>query len=151
MESRKRASHHENSRIKQKLDKLANDVKKLPQERQDELNKVINQRAFSPQDAAPMLGISLSTIRRLMRTGEIKFFRIGTKRIRISSEEIERFKNSVTLGSAAKILGVHGYTIQRLIKSGKLPATRIGRPYRIAISDLEQFMKSQESKNGTDE
>lgn len=151
MESRKRASHHEDGGINKKLDKLANDIKKLPQERKDRLKDVINQRAFSPQDASVMLGISLSTVRRLMKAGEFKFFRIGTKRIRISAEEIERFGNSVTLREAATMLGVHELTIRRLIKSGRLPATRIGRPYRIAIADLNSIMEGGLDKEENDE
>jgi excisionase family DNA binding protein len=151
MESRKRAPHHEDGSIKKKLDKLAEDIKKLPHERKDKLKEVISQQAYSPKDAAMMLGISLSTIRRLMTCGEIKFFRIGNKRIRIASDEIERFKNSVTLGDAAKMLGVHGLTIRRLIKSGKLRATRIGRPYRIAIADLKYIMEGGLNKEENDE
>jgi excisionase family DNA binding protein len=147
MESRKRASHHEDGSIKEKLDKLAEDVKKLPQERKAKLQEAISQQAFSPQAAAVMLGVSLSTIRRLMKTGEFKFFRIGTKRIRIAAEEIDRFRNSVTLGEAAKVLGVNGITIRRLIKSGRLHATRIGRPYRIAMADIEAIMQSDKSKD----
>lgn len=141
MEPRKRSSHHENGSIKKKLDKLANDVKKLPAARQDKLKDLIGKRAYSTQNAAALLGISISTIRRLMHNGEIKFFRVGV-RIRIASDEIERFGNMVNLKDAADILGVHSLTIRRLIKRGKLPAIRIGRPYRIAISDIEKIMES---------
>ena len=140
MEPRKRAPN-DKGRIAEKLDKLADDIKKLPNERKDMLKEVIHQRAYSSKDAAALLGISLSTIRRLMALGEIKFFHIGKKRIRIAADEIERFGNSLTLGASAKMLGVHNVTIRRLIKSGRLKATKIGRPYRIAIDDLESIME----------
>lgn len=146
MESRKRASSFSKGRIEEKLDKLANDIKKLPEERQDKLNSLINKRAYSTKDAAAQLGISVSTLRRFLRAGVISFFRVGP-RIRFSSDEIERFGNVVNLKQAADLLGVHPLTVTRLIKSGKLQAHRIGRPYRIAISDLEQFMQSETYKN----
>ena len=140
MEQRKRPSSTKNGGIKKKLDKLADDIKKLPPDRQDKLKNLIGKRAYSSKDAAAILGISYSTIRRLMHAGVIKFFRIGP-RIRVSSDEVERFQNTVNLKEAADILGVHALTIRRLIKSGKLPAFRIGRPYRIAIADIEKIME----------
>ncbi len=112
------------------------------------LKEVIYQRAYSSKDAAALLGISLSTIRRLMSLGEIKFFYIGKRRVRIAADEIERFGNSLTLGASAKMLGVHSVTIRRLIKSGQLKATKIGRPYRIALSDLEHIMEGRFDKTG---
>jgi excisionase family DNA binding protein len=142
MESRKRSSNNENSGIKQKLDKLADDIKKLPPERQDRLKDLMVKRAYSTENAAKQLGISLSTLRRFIKSGAIKYFRLG-KRMRISADEIEKFGNVVNLKEAADILGVHPLTVNRLIKSGRLKAYRIGRPYRIAISDLEQFMQSE--------
>jgi excisionase family DNA binding protein len=142
MESRKRTPHNENGGIKQKLDKLADDIKKLPEERRDKLKDLIEKRAYSTQDAAKQLGISVSTLRRFIRSGVIAYFRIG-KRIRFSADEIARFGNVVNLKEAANILGVHPLTVRLLIVNGKLPAHKIGRPYRIAISDLELFMKSE--------
>ena len=142
MEQRERTSNPKSSRIEEKLDKLADDIKKLPDKRKNKLKELLDKRAHSSQEAAVLLGISFSTLRRLMKSGEIKFFRVG-RGIRISAEEIERLGNSVTLQEAADILGVHSFTIRRLIKSGKLRAHRIGRPYRIARSDLELLMKSE--------
>ena len=151
MEPRKRAPNDE-GRIAKKLDKLAEDINNLPQERQDIIKEVIHQRAYSSKDAAALLGISLSTIRRLMALGEIRFFHIGKRRIRIAADEIERFGNSLTLGASAKMLGVHNVTIRRLIKCGQLKATKIGRPYRIAISDLERVMEGNlENANNAEE
>ena len=148
MESRKRSSNNENSGIKQKLDKLADDIKKLPPERQDRLKDLMGKRAYSTENAAKQLGISVSTLRRFIKVGVIEYFRVGN-RIRFSSDEIERFGNVVNLKEAADILGVHALTIRRLIKSGKLRAHQIGRPYRIAISDLELFMQSEKSSDTT--
>jgi excisionase family DNA binding protein len=146
MESRKRSSNNENGGVKKKLDKLANDIRKLPAERQDKLKDLMVKRAYSTKDAAAQLGISVSTLRRFLKAGVISYFRV-VPRIRFSAKEIERFGNVVNLKEAADILGVHPLTVNRLITSGKLPAHRIGRPYRIAISDLEQFMQSETSKD----
>ena len=146
MEQFKRPSHSKSdSRISKKLDKLADDIKKLPAERQDKLKNLISKKAYSTKDAAIQLGISVSTLRRFLRAGVISYFRVGP-RIRFSADEIERFGNVVNLKEAAEILGVHTLTVNRLIKNGKLRAHRIGRPYRIAISDLELFMQSGTSK-----
>lgn len=140
MEQRKRPPHDE-GRIAKKLDKLADDIKKLSPERKEVLQEAITQRAYSPKDAAVLLGISLMTVRRLMASGKLKFFRIGTKRIRISADEIEPYTNTVNLCDAAKILGVHDLTIRRLIKSGRLRAIRLGHFYRIANADIEHIME----------
>lgn len=140
MEQRKRPPRDE-GRIKAKLDKLSEDIKKLPQERKEMLQEAITQKAYSPKDAATLLGISLMTVRRLMAAGKLKFFRIGTKRIRISADEIEPYTNSVDISTAAKTLGVHPLTIRRLIKSGRLKAIRLGHFYRIANTDLEHIIQ----------
>lgn len=146
MEPRKHPSHNEDGSIVRKLDKLADDIKKLPEDRQDKLKELISKRAYSTKDAAAQLGISVSTLRRFLRAGVISFFRVGP-RIRFQADEIERFGNVVNLKQAADILGVHPLTVTRLIKSGKLKAHRIGRPYRIVISDLEKFMQSETYKD----
>jgi len=141
MESRKRSPHNKDGGIKKKLDKLVDDIKKLPTERQDKLKDLMAKRAYSTRDAAAQLGISVSTLRRFIKAGVISHFRVGP-RIRFSADEIKRFGNVVNLKEAADILGVHTLTIRRLITSGKLPAHQIGRPYRIAISDIEKIMES---------
>lgn len=146
MAQRKRTPNNENGSVEKKLDKLADDIKKLPKTRQDQLKDLLGKRAYSPQDAVSMLGISMSTLRRLMHSGVIKFFRIG-RRLRIAYDEIERFRNTVNLEEAAKILGVHPQTIRRMIVSGKLPAFRIGRPYRIAVADIEKIMGTDLSQD----
>lgn len=128
-----------------KLDKLADDIKNLPANRQERLKGLLEKRAYSTKDAAEQLGISLSTLRRLMRAGMIDFFRISQK-IRIASEEIDRFGNSVSLKEAAKILDVHTLTISRLIKVGKLKSHRIGRAYRIPLEELNLFMQGGNAK-----
>lgn len=140
MESRKRASHPKGGSIDKKLDKLADDIKKLPRNRKSKLEELISNRAYSTKDAAASLGVSFSTVRRLMKNGEINFFRIGNS-VKITASEVDRFSNMVNLQQAADILDVHAITIRRLIISGKLPALRIGRCYRIATSDIEKIMK----------
>lgn len=153
MEPRKRTppskkSSIENKRqekVDEKLNKLAEDVKKLPPERQARFKELLTKKAYTTEEAAKQLGVSISTVRRLMRAGKIAFFKVGP-RIRISLSEIDRYGDCVTLKQAADILGVHKLTVTKLIKTGQLPAHRVSWPYRIYISDLEKFMESQREK-----
>ena len=143
MESRKRTPSIKGSvDIEAKLDKLAEDISHLPDNRKEELKEMLHKKAFSVQDTAGILGISVATLRRLMRSGRIEYFRI-TNRIRIPAEEIERFQSNLTIGETAEILNVHPETVRRLIKSGRLPAVQIGRPFYIALADLKKLMESE--------
>lgn len=141
MESRKCPPHPKDGGVKKKLDKLAEDIKKLPQDRKDLLKKSIERKAYSTREAADMLGIAYTTLRRLMMSGEIKYIKITSRCIRISADEIERFRNFVTMKKAAKMMGIADLTVRKLVDAGRLKAFRIGRPWRISIADIEKFMK----------
>jgi len=47
-----------------------------------------------------------------------------------------------TLEQVAKLLQVSQRTIIRLIKTGRLPAVRVGKQWRIARSDLQEYLRS---------
>jgi excisionase family DNA binding protein len=51
--------------------------------------------------------------------------------------------------SAAK-LKISKYTVWKYIKSGQLKAAKIGKIYRISESQLDEFMKSLETKSDHD-
>jgi excisionase family DNA binding protein len=81
--------------MKERLDKLAEDIKKLPPERIERLEKVVNsmanRQAVSLKEAAEILGVSIQTLRRAIRSGDLKAFQIvkaGNWKVPI--DEIER-------------------------------------------------------------
>lgn len=47
-------------------------------------------KAFSPEQAAKALSVSLSTVRRLVSTGELAVVHLGKRRVVIPLSEIER-------------------------------------------------------------
>lgn len=85
----------ENSRIKKKLDKLAEDIKRLPPERIDQLEKLVHsmgKKVVSLKKAAEILDVSVDTVRRAIKSGKLQAFQIneaGNWKIKI--EELERF------------------------------------------------------------
>ena len=51
----------------------------------DEVRKATDERAVTREEAAKMLGVSLSTVKRMVTSGEIPSFMIGSyRRIRVS-------------------------------------------------------------------
>ena len=135
------------SRIKNKLDKLADDIEDLPQPRKKKFRELLEKKAYSCQEAAILLGISLSTIRRLIAKGHIKSFRVGNL-LRVSQEEVVRFgagEDTINLLEAAKMLSVATVTIRRMMRTGKLEGFRVGMrgPWRISIKSIEDLMKGE--------
>jgi excisionase family DNA binding protein len=55
----------------------------------------------------------------------------------------------LTPDQVAEILQVHVLTVYSYIKKGKFDAVRLGRSYRIAPDDLDNFIKSNKSKNNS--
>jgi len=55
----------------------------------------------------------------------------------------------LTPDQVAEILQVHVLTVYSYIKNGKFDAVRLGRSYRIAPDDLDNFIKSNKSKNNS--
>lgn len=96
MESRKRKKRPDEDRsIEERLDKLAEDIKKLPPERIDQLEKVIKnmeKKVLSLKEAAEMLDVSVDTIRRAIKNGNLRAFQINKAgNWKITIEELERF------------------------------------------------------------
>ncbi len=96
MESRvDSSSDDENGRLKKKLDRLAEDIKKLPPERIDQLEKFVHsmdKKVVSLKEVATMLDVSVDTIRRAIKSGELKAFQINKSgNWKVSIEEVERF------------------------------------------------------------
>ena len=53
----------------------------------------------------------------------------------------------LTIEEVARILRVHKHTVYDYIKQGKLVATKIGKFYRVERSDLERFIKENQTTN----
>ena len=148
MESRKRSPHNKDGSIKKKLDKLADDIKKLPTERQDKLKDLMTKRAYSTRDAAAQLGISVSTLRRFLKAGVISHFRVGP-RIRFSADEIKRFGNVVNLKEAADILGVHTLTISALLQAVNFRRIRLAVLIASPYLTLKRSWKAEHTRKRT--
>jgi excisionase family DNA binding protein len=96
MESRKHASNDSEDRgVEDKLDKLADNIRKLPPRRIAQLEKILQsfeKKVLSIKEAADILDVSADTIRRAIKNGSIKAFQINKAgNWKIPIEEIERF------------------------------------------------------------
>jgi excisionase family DNA binding protein len=87
--------HHKDGSVKERLDQLAEDIKKLPPDRIAKIEKLVksmDKRAVSLKQAAEMLGVSVQTLRRARDTGALKAFRIKpTGNWLVSIDEVEKF------------------------------------------------------------
>ena len=85
----------ENRSIKERLDKLAEDIKKLPFNRIEELEKIIHsmdKKVVTLKEAAKLLDVHVDTIRRAVKTGRIQAFQINKAGSwKISIQELDRF------------------------------------------------------------
>jgi len=54
----------------------------------------------------------------------------------------------VTLHEAAERLGVHYMTAYRYVRQGQLPALRTSAGWRVALKDVDQFSRREETTNG---
>lgn len=52
-------------------------------------------RAFSPNEAADILGVTPLTIRRWIASGRLKAYRIGPRLVRIDAESVEALKQPI--------------------------------------------------------
>jgi excisionase family DNA binding protein len=96
MESRIDSSRDDEDRsIDERLDKLAEDIRKLPPERLKQLEKFLrslDKKALSLREAARMMGVSIDTVRRAVKSGKLKAFQLNEGGVyRISTEELDRF------------------------------------------------------------
>lgn len=146
MEQCKRSSHTKSSRIKQKLDKLAEDVKNITSERQEALKELMNKRLYTSEEAAELLGLSFPSIRRAITIGRLKIVRVG-RFVRIPAHEIERLlqesEGTLSVSEAAKILNINPTMVRLLIKRGELKGFRFadaGR-FRIPKNEVERVAR----------
>jgi excisionase family DNA binding protein len=81
--------------LKERLDKLAEDIKKLPPERIESLEKLIRaskKQVHSIQDVADILGVSKDTVRRAIKAGRLRAFQLVPRGMMyISQEELDRY------------------------------------------------------------
>lgn len=84
----------ETSRLKEKLDKLAEDIKKLPPDRANKLESIIRsleKKAVTLREASEILSASIATVRRAVKSGKLKSFQLNAGgNVYIPLEEIER-------------------------------------------------------------
>ena len=84
----------EDRSIKERLDKLAEDIKKLPPDRIGEAEKFIHsmgKKAVGVREAAQLLDVSIDTIRRAIRRGTLRAFQLNKEgNWKIPMDEIER-------------------------------------------------------------
>lgn len=144
MESRKRASHSKSSSVDEKLDKLAEDIKKLPGRRKELLADLMKKRLYDSKEACEILGIALPTLRRAIQMGRIKTVYVG-RFLRIPAEEIESIvqgeEGVLSTEEAAQLLNVSIATIRALIKAGKIQAFRLADAghFKLLKSEIERI------------
>lgn len=96
MESRIDPSRNDEDRsIKERLDKLAEDIKKLPPDRIEKVEKLLksmDKKAVSLKEAAGILGVSIDTVRRAIKAGTLRAFQLNRKgNWMVPLEEVEGF------------------------------------------------------------
>lgn len=96
MESRKRSQNHDEDRgLKERLDKLAQDIEDLPPDRIEKVEglvKSMTRGAVGLRQAASLLGVSVQTLRRAIKSGALRAFQINRAgNWSVPMEEIERF------------------------------------------------------------
>jgi excisionase family DNA binding protein len=81
--------------MSRRQEQLAEEIMKLPPERIEQLEslvKSIGKRALSLKEAAQMLSLSTLTVRRAIKSGTIKAFRVNKMGdYRICIEELDKF------------------------------------------------------------
>lgn len=87
-------------KIKQRLDKLTEEIRKLPLEKIDQLEKLLNamgKKVISIKEAAEILDLSTDTVRRAIKSGSLKAFQLNKMgNWKIPIEEIERFMKGIS-------------------------------------------------------
>lgn len=93
MESRSRIPHIEERRLSNRLDDLAERIKALPADRNQELQAMLQREFYSAQEVATLLNVSVETIRRAIRDKRLPAFRLakGASPYRIKVEDLQRF------------------------------------------------------------
>jgi len=151
MESRIGPQDPESSGIDKKLDKLADDIKRLPEERKKDLEDMMKQRLYSVKEALEILDITLETFRRWKQRGVIKTIKVS-RFLRIQAEELQRLlelRKGFTVAETSELLNVSVVTVRNLIKAGKLRAVRLSQikgQYKIPKEEIERFIKEGSDK-----
>lgn len=150
MEPRKRPPHAKDGSLDKRLDKLADDIKKLPDRRKKLLEDLMKDRLYDSKEACEILGVSLPSLRRSIQLGRIKTVHVG-RLLRIPSAEINRLvkgQELLNVKEAADILNVGVAMIRTLIKSGQMEAFRLADagPFKIPRKEVEKFMKGESTK-----
>ena len=146
MVTRKRIQSSQEGSINDKLDKLAENIKKLPDSRKEVLEKFMEKRLYDCTEACEILGISLAALRRLIKLERVKTIYIG-RMLRIPADEIDLLmqgeESYFTTQEVAKLMNVGRETIVRLINSGKIKATRLSTksPFKIPKTEVERIAK----------
>lgn len=146
MESRKHSPRDKKSGVNEKLDKLADEIKKLPSKRKDLIEKMMKKRLYDTAEACEILGVSQPSIRRAIQQGRIKAVHVG-RYLRIPAEEIDRLvqgeEGLLNTNEAAKLLNVSPGTIRALINADKIQAFRLADagPFKMLKSEIERIAK----------
>ena len=146
MESRKRPSHSKSDgSVGKKLDRLADDIKKLPDRRKKLLEDLMKKRLYDSKEACEILGISLPSLRRAIKLGRIKTIYVG-KYLRIPADELNRLvkgQESLSVKEAAELLNVGVTSIRNLIKDGTIKAFRLADagPFHIPREEIEKLIR----------
>ena len=75
-------NNNKDSSIDEQLDKLAEDIKKLPKSRITELERIVrsmNKKALSIIETAEIIGVHKDTIRRAINSGSLKAFQLNKR------------------------------------------------------------------------
>lgn len=82
------------SGINAALDKLADSIKDLPQDRKEELQKFMaDKKVYTIEELSKILQLSTETVRRAIRDGKINVIRLGSgpkAPIRITEAEVDK-------------------------------------------------------------
>lgn len=87
------------SSLEEALDKLADSIRGLPSDRQNQLKQELEldmseeKKIYTVEELAKMLQLSAETVRRSIRDGKIKVIRLGTGSkppIRITKAEVDK-------------------------------------------------------------
>lgn len=106
MESRFDSSGNEKRGIDEQLDELAASIRKLSKNRKKHLQELMEKKVYTVEETAELLHVAPITIRRAIKAGKIKAFRVGPgvrSPLRISYAEIERLLGSNALDDQDKI------------------------------------------------
>jgi excisionase family DNA binding protein len=91
MSKSRESSEDEQDRLRKdfRARRLLELFKELPDERKDALMATLQKEAYNPEEVAEILGKSLETVRRWLRSGQINATKLGRSWI-VSRAEIER-------------------------------------------------------------